>query len=113
MKKMVKEFYEKQIGYTKFFEKKKKISFDTSDKFVEIIDKLAKLTSNSKTIIINALMGDGMVPFFKRLEDTWRGYLKEYGTKLKGHEKEKGVFEESMKKTLENLKKLKEEYDIG
>jgi hypothetical protein len=110
MRKMVKEFYEKQIEYNKFFEKKKKISFDTSDKFLEIIGELVKLTYNSRTMIINALMGAGMAPFCKILEDTWKKNLKEYSEKLKGKPKED--FERDMKKLLEGLKKLEEEYDI-
>lgn len=106
MKKIVKNFYEKQIAYNKFFEKKKKISFDTSDKFLEIMDKLVKLTYNSRTVIINALIGSGMSPFFKMLEDTWKKYLKEHGGKL--DEKIK----KNLRKLIEDLKKLKEEYHI-
>lgn len=103
MKKIVKEFYEKQVGYTKFFEKKKKISFDTSDKFVELIDRIAKLSSNSKTVIINALISDGISPFIKRLETTWAGFLKD---------EKYGKINKDLKNLLSELKKIKEEYQI-
>lgn len=106
MKKIVNDFYKKDIEYNKFFEKKKKISFDTSDKFLEIMDKLVKLTYNSRTVIINALIGSGMSPFFKTMENTWKKNLKEY----EGKGKEK--FKKSMKKLIEDLKKLKKEYHI-
>jgi len=106
MKKKVKEFYGKQIEYNKFFEKKKKISFDTSDKFLEIMNKLVKLTYNNRTVIINALIGAGMSPFFKILEDTWKKYLKEH--EKKWDEKAK----KNLKKLIEDLKKLKKKYQI-
>ena len=103
MKKIVKDFYEKQVSYTKFFEKKKKISFDTSDKFVELIDRLAKLSSNSRTIIINALIGDGVSPFLKRLETTWEGFLKD-----EKYEK----ISKDLKNLIGEVKKIKKEYQI-
>jgi len=106
MKKIVRDFYKKDIEYNKFFEKKKKISFDTSDKFLEIIDKLAKLTSNSRTVIINALMGAGMAPCFQLWEKTWKGYLKEY------EEEWNGEMKKMVRKLIEDLGKLKKGYHI-
>jgi len=106
MEKITRDFYKKDIEYNKFFEKKKKISFDTNDKFLEIMDELVKLTHNNRTVIINALIGSGMSPFFKTMEDTWKKSLKEY----EGKGKEK--FKKSMKKIMEDLKKLKKEYHI-
>jgi hypothetical protein len=103
MKKIVKEFYEKQIGYNKFFEKKKKISFDINDRFLEIIDKVAKLTNNSRTVTVNALIGAGMAPCFQLWEKTWKEFLND-----KRYEKIKP----SIEKLIKNLKKLKEEYQI-
>lgn len=104
MKKETREFYKKDIEYNKFFEKKKKISFDINKDFLELVDKLAKVTKNNRTIIIDALMGEGMAPFFKHIEDIWRGLLNE--------EKYKKI-EKVMKKNIEDLQKLKEEYHIG
>ena len=103
MKKETREFYKKDIEYNKFFEKKKKISFDTNEHFLKIIDKLAKVTSNNRTVIINALIGTGMAPFFKNTEKIWEGFLNE--------EKYKKI-EKVLKKSIEDLKKLKKEYHI-
>ncbi len=106
MGKIVSDFYKKDIEYNKFFQKKKKISFDTNDNFLEIMDKLVKLTHNSRTVIINALIGSGMSPFFKLMEDTWKKSLKEYT----GKNREK--FKKNMKKIIDDLRKLKKEYHI-
>ncbi len=103
MEKITNEFYKKDIEYNRFFGKKKKISFDTNEHFLEIIDKLAELSSNNRTVIINALIGEGIAPFFKRLESTWEGFLKE--------EKYKKI-NKDLKKLLLDLKKLKKEYHI-
>ncbi len=106
MKKTVREFYEKQTGYKNFFEKKKKISFDINDKLLEIIDKMVKLTSNSRTVIINALISSGLSPLSKTMEDTWKNYLKEYEGKL-----DAGT-EKSLKKLISDLNELKKEYEL-
>lgn len=103
MKKVTQEYYNNDIAYNKFFGKKKKISFDTNEHFLEIIDKLAELSSNNRTVIINALIGAGMAPFFKILETTWEGFLKD-----KKYEK----ISKDLKKLLQDLKKLKEENQI-
>ena len=104
MKETVKDFYKKDIEYNKFFEKKKKISFDTSDYFLEIIDKLVKLTSNSRTVVINALIGAGMVPCLQIWEKTWKEYLnkKEIDERMK----------KAMKQLLLDLGRLKKEYHL-
>lgn len=100
---MMKDFYSKQIEYHKFFEKKKKISFDTSDKFLEIIDALAEVTGNNRTVIINALLGGGMAPFIKNTEQVWTSYLEDLR-----YEK----IRNQIKTLIERLKKLKEKYQI-
>lgn len=103
MKKEIGEFYKKDIEYNKFFQKKKKISFDTNDYFLELIDKLAKLSSNNRTVTINALIGEGISPFFKRLETMWTGFLKD-----KKYEK----INKELRNLLQELKELKSEYHI-
>ncbi len=103
MKKIVKEFYQKNIALNKFFSKKKKVSFDTNENLLNLIDKLAKLSSNNRTMIINAFIGEGMLPFFDRLERTWTEYLERYEGKSKEEVKK------NTRKLIEDLKKLKEE----
>ena len=105
MKKESREFYKKDFEYNKFFEKKKKVSFDTNEHFLEIIDKLAKLSKNSRTVIINALIGAGMVPCVQMWEKTWKEYLKnkELDERIK----------KAVKQLLLDLEKFKKEYHIA
>ena len=105
MEKVTKDFYKKDIEYNKFFFEKKKISFDTNDYFLEIIDKLAKLSKNSRTVVINALIGAGMSPCVQMWEKTWKEYLKnkELDERIK----------KAVNQTLLNLKKFKKEYHIA
>ena len=76
VKKEVKEFYRDSSAYIKLFNEKKKVSLDINTDYLEFIDKLAKLTSNSRTVIIHALIGEGIFPFLDRLEKMWTGYSK-------------------------------------
>lgn len=102
MEKEVREFYNKDIAYNQFFKKKKKISFDINDRLLQLIDELANLTKNSRTVIINALLSLGIVPFFKSLEDTWKGY---------STEGKYGKIKKDMEKLLQDLKKIKSKYN--
>jgi predicted transcriptional regulator len=102
MEKEVKEFYEKDIAYNRFFKKKKKISFDINEELLQRIDELASLSKNSRTVIINALLGQGMVPFINYLENTWKELLTEG---------KYGKIKKDMEKLLQDLKKLKEKYN--
>lgn len=84
--------------------KKKKISFDIDEEFLRIIDELVNLTKCSRTVIIESLISQGMIPFFNYLENTWKRILDE--GRYKEHEKmEKGI-----EKLLQNLKKIKSKY---
>ncbi len=80
------------------FKNMKKISLDLNEEILEIIDKLAKLTKTNRTVIIGALIGQGMSPYFRYLEKTWKGFLDE----KKFDEKKKKL----IKETLQNLKKI-------
>ena len=85
--------------YNKVFEKVKKISLDMDERFLKVIDELVKLTKTNRTLIIEALIGQGMAPFFKYLENTWKGYSNE------------GKWDKNViKMLLQNLKKIKGKY---
>ncbi len=99
VKKEVKEFYEKDPSYIKLFNKKKKISFDINTDYLQFVDELVKLTGNSRTVILHALLAGGAYPFLDTLEKTWTGLLND-----KKYEK----IEENLKKLLAGLKKLRE-----
>lgn len=107
MKKETREFYKKDIEYNKFFEKKKKISFDINDNLLKLIDEVSKLTGNNRTVILNALISEGVSPFFKTMENVWKGYLEDYKDKW-----DEGM-KKNMRKLIEDLKKLKESYPLG
>ncbi len=81
------------------FEKKKKISLDINERFLNLIDDLSDLTKNSRSLIIESLIGQGIKPFFELLEDSWKGYLRQgkWGKK-------------DIKDLLKNLKKIKNNY---
>lgn len=106
MKKITRDFYKQDIEYNKFFEKKKKISFDINDNLLNLIDEVARLTSNSRTVIINSMISEGVSPFFKTMEEVWKKYIEDY----KGKSSEE--IKKRMKKLIEDLKKLKESYPI-
>ena len=73
-----------------FKNEKKKISMDISEDFLKVIDKLANLTKNSRTTILEAVISRGIFPYFSLLENLWKDYLKEERT-------------EKLKKELKNL----------
>jgi len=83
------------------FKKKKKISLDLDEEFLEVIDELASLSKNSRTLIVESLIGQGMFPFFKYLEKTWKGLLSE--RKYKEHKK----MEKEIENLLQGLNKIK------
>ena len=99
----VKEFYKQDIEYNKLFKKKKKISFDVNEELLQLIDELVKLTKNSRNVIINALLSEGVSPFLKTLETIWTSYLidEKYEKIRKG-----------MEKILKDLKKIKKSHSI-
>lgn len=84
--------------YQKPFENMKKISLDVNEEFLEIIDDLVKLTKTSRTVIIGALIGKGMSPYFRYLESAWKEFLNE----KKFDEKKKKL----IKEVLQGLKNL-------
>jgi hypothetical protein len=97
----INNFYRNDIEYNKFFKKKKKISFDINDRFLQIIDDLAKLTKNNRTLLINSLIGQGISPSLKMFEKTWKGYLDE------------GIWDKKViGQLLSGLKKIKKSYYI-
>ena len=51
--------------------KKKKISMDISEDFLEAIDKLAELTKNKRATILEAVISRGIFPYFNILENLW------------------------------------------
>jgi len=86
-----------EIIYKKPFKNMKKISLDMDKEILQIVDELASLTKTSRTVIIGALIGKGMSPFFKYLESTWKGIL----IKRDSDEKKKKI-----KELLRDLKKI-------
>ena len=87
-----------EITYKNPFDNMKKISLDVNEEILEIIDELVKLTKTSRTVVMGAIIGKGMSPYFRYLESTWKGFLNE------------GKFDEKKKKkikeTLQSLKNL-------
>jgi len=84
--------------YQKPFENVKKISLDVNKEILEIIDDLAKLTKTNRTVVIGAIIGKGISPFFRYLKENWEGLL----TKEDLDEKKKKM----VKDTLKGLKKI-------
>jgi hypothetical protein len=97
--KEVNKFYREDPEYSKLFKKKKKISLDINLDYLQFIDELAKLTSNSRTVIVHALISDGIFPFLDRLEKTWTDFLNDDKYK---------TIEGDLKKLLAGVKKLRE-----
>jgi len=77
---------------------KKKISLDINEEFLNVIDELATFTKNSRTAIIEAIIGRGIFPYFNLLENLWKDYLKE-----EKNEKAK----KEIKNLLKGLEKIK------
>ena len=85
-----------------FKSKKKKISMDISEEFLNIIDELATLTKSSRTAILEAVISRGIFPYFNLLENLWKNYLKEEkNEKLK----------KRIKNLLKELKKIKSNHE--
>ena len=78
--------------------KKKKISLDINEEFLNVIDELATLTKNSRTVIVESIVGRGMFPYLNLLENLWKDYLKN-----KKNEKVK----KEIKDLLEDLERIK------
>ena len=87
--------------YKKPLEKKKKISIDLNDECLQVIDELAKLTKNSRTVIIEALIFRGTFPFLEYLEKSWKKFLDEGKYKK---------IEEEIKGLIKDLKKIKSKH---
>lgn len=84
------------------FKEKKKISFDLNEEFLNVIDELANLTKNSRTTIIEAVIGRGLFPYFDLLKNLWEDYLSEYkNEKIK----------KEIKNHLQNLEKIKSNHE--
>ena len=80
------------------FKKKKKISMDLDEKTLEVIDSLASLTKTSRTVIIEAVLTNGLFSYINFLEKTWKGYL---------NDKEKSKIKNDIQKLLKDLEELK------
>ena len=55
----------------------KKISLNMNDEILEIMDSLAEITKTNRTVVIGAVIGKGLSPYFKYLQETWKEYLKD------------------------------------
>ena len=84
------------------FGKFKKISLNMSDEILEIIDSLAKITKTNRTVVIGAVIGKGLPPYFQYLRESWQGYLKDKSL----DEKKKKVISQALM-DLNNLEKNK------
>lgn len=84
--------------YKNPFDNMKKISLDVNEEILQIIDELAKLTKTSRTVVIGAIIGKGMSPYFRHLESAWKEFLNEKNLDEKKKKK--------VKEALQNLKKI-------
>lgn len=80
------------------FKKKKKISMDLDEKVLEVIDSLAYLTKTNRTVIIEAVLTNGLFSYINFLEKTWKGYL---------NDKENDKIKNDVQKLLKDLEELK------
>lgn len=76
----------------------KKISLNMNDEILEIIDSLAEITKTNRTIVIGAILGKGISPYFRYLQESWQEHLKDKSL----DEKKKKI----ISKALEDLKNL-------
>jgi len=83
------------------FSRKKKISLDINDEVLKLIDDLAKLTKNSRTIILESIIHQGLSPFINLLEKRWKEMFIEENSEIKKITKE----------LLKDLKEIKEKYE--
>jgi len=104
MENKTKRYLREGVVYNKWLEKKKKISFDITEEMLEMLDKWAKITHNSRTSMINALIGAGVFPLMQTFEKTGKEHLSKKGLNAK--------VKNSMKEMLSNLEKFKKEYKI-
>ncbi len=81
------------------FKKKKKISMDLDEKVLEVIDSLAYLTKTNRTVIIEAVLTNGLFSYINFLEKTWKGYL---------NDKEKSKIKNDIQKLLKDLEEIKQ-----
>lgn len=101
MREDVKEFYKKGFKNNKFVKKKKKVSFGVNEEFLQVIDELASLSKNSRSVIIESLIVWGMFPYFKFLESSWKRFLDDGNYKK---------LEEVIGDLLKGLKKIKSKH---
>ncbi len=91
------------MSQKRFSRKRKKISLNIDAEFLKVIDEIASLTKNSRNLIIEAIVGQGMNPFFSYLENTWKKHSKEKWDK-------KGIVKKEIKKLLSDLKKIRDRH---
>lgn len=91
----------KKIDWTGFGTMKK-ISLNMAEEILEIIDSLADITHTNRTVVIGAVIGKGLSPYFSYLEESCKKALKDKNLE----EKKRKILVKALE-DVQNLEKTK------
>jgi len=80
----------------------RKVSLNVNEEFIELADKIGKLTNQNRTLIFLAFIGKGVESLFRDMETTWNKTLASGNLKNNKKKKVEGL--------LKELKKIKSEW---
>lgn len=80
-----------------------KVSLNFNKDFIDLAEKIGKLTGQNKTMVFSAWIGKGVDPLFQDMETTWKGLLT--AGNLNQDKKKK------VEKLLKGIKKIRKDWN--